>query len=83
MKGAGVSIMSNPGTMARIYSIAEDKDGNIWFGTIDAGVWRWDGTTLTNFTQQHGLDSNAIEVIVPRDQKGNCFSTDGGGVFCI
>ncbi|MBK9452944.1 MAG: hypothetical protein IPN95_26690 [Bacteroidetes bacterium] len=81
MKGTGVSIMSNPGTMARIYSIAEDKDGNIWFGTIDAGVWRWDGTTLTNFTQQHGLDSDAIEVIY-LDQKGNLlFGTDGGGVF--
>lgn len=81
MKGTGVSIMSNPGTLARIYSIAEDKEGNLWFGTIDAGVWRWDGKVMANFTQRHGLDNDAIEVIY-LDQKGNLLlGTDGGGVF--
>lgn len=27
-----------PGTLARIYAINEDKEGNLWIGTVDAGV---------------------------------------------
>ena len=28
----------------------EDKAGNIWFGSADAGACRYDGKTFTNFS---------------------------------
>jgi len=30
-----------------VYCMLEDKAGNLWFGTLDAGVCRYDGKTLT------------------------------------
>ena len=75
------SLMSKPGTLARVWTIAEDKDGNLWFGTIDAGAWRFDGKSLTNFTTKDGLGSNAVWTIY-RDRAGTLwFGTDGGGVY--
>ena len=29
-----------------IYGLNKDKDGNIWFGTVTAGVFRYDGTSF-------------------------------------
>jgi ligand-binding sensor domain-containing protein len=66
--------------LARIYSINEDSNGNLWIGTIDSGVWRYDGTNLTNYTTRDGLTSNAVNVIY-KDKKGElCYGTDGVGV---
>jgi len=71
---------SGPGTLARIYSINEDNSGNLWIGTVDAGVWRFDGKNLTNFTIKDGLSSNAINTIY-KDKNGELwFGTDGNGV---
>ena len=69
-----------PGTLARIYSINEDTIGNLWIGTVDAGVWRYDGKILTNYTTKDGLTSNAVNTIY-KDKKGELwFGTDGNGV---
>lgn len=68
------------GTLARVWTIAEDKAGNLWFGTIDAGAWRYDGKTLTNFTVKDGLGSNAIWTIYKDKTGALWFGTDGGGV---
>ena len=69
-----------PGTLARIYSINEDNTGNLWIGTVDAGVWRYDGNNLTNYTTKDGLTSNAVNTIY-KDKKGELwFGTDGAGV---
>ena len=29
----------------------EDRAGNIWFGSVDAGVCRYDGKTFKSFTK--------------------------------
>ncbi|HMD14865.1 MAG TPA: two-component regulator propeller domain-containing protein [Bacteroidota bacterium] len=74
------TLKGKPGTLARVWTIAEDKNGNLWFGTIDAGAWRYDGKSLTNFTTKDGLTSNAINTIY-KDKAGTLwFGTDGGGV---
>jgi len=68
------------GTLARVYSINEDNSGNIWVGTVDAGVWKYDGTNLTNYTSKDGLTSNAVNTIY-KDQKGELwFGTDSNGM---
>lgn len=72
---------TQPGTLARIYAINEDIFGNIWIGTVDAGVWKYDGHHLTNYTNKDGLISNAINTIY-RDNKGTLwFGSDSDGIF--
>ncbi|MEW5675630.1 two-component regulator propeller domain-containing protein [Flavobacterium enshiense] len=68
------------GTLARIYSITEDNNGNLWIGTVDAGVWKYDGNNLINYTTKDGLTSNAVNTIY-KDKKGNLwFGTDEDGI---
>ncbi|MBX7052772.1 MAG: hypothetical protein K1X54_12100 [Flavobacteriales bacterium] len=75
-----VSGKSGLGTMARVYAINEDNNGNIWVGTVDAGVWKYDGTKLTNYTTKDGLTSNAVNTIF-KDKNGELwFGTDSHGI---
>ncbi|HSD15470.1 MAG TPA: two-component regulator propeller domain-containing protein [Flavobacterium sp.] len=75
-----VSGKASLGTLARIYSINEDNKGNLWIGTVDAGVWKYDGNKLTNYSVKDGLTSNAVNTIY-KDQKGDLwFGTDDDGV---
>lgn len=68
------------GTLARVYSINEDNNGNIWIGTVDAGVWKYDGNNLTNYTTKDGLTSNAVNTIY-KDKNGELwFGTDSNGI---
>ncbi len=67
-------------TLARIWTITEDKTGNLWFGTVNAGAWKYDGKSLTNYTVKQGLKSNAVYDIY-KDNTGNLwFATYAGGV---
>lgn len=69
------------GTLARVYAINEDPHENIWVGTVDAGVWKYDGNKLTNYTTKNGLTSNAVNTIY-KDQNGELwFGTDSHGIF--
>src|SRR6185503_646589 len=42
------------------YSIGEDRAGNIWFGTVEHGAWRYDGKSLKHYTAEDGLTSKDI-----------------------
>ena len=42
-----------------VYSIAQDKDGFLWFGT-ETGLSRFDGENFKNFTVSDGLFDNDI-----------------------
>ncbi|MBL0261227.1 MAG: hypothetical protein IPQ10_09225 [Saprospiraceae bacterium] len=44
-----------PTSMARVFAINEDTSGNIWVGTADAGIWRYDGKELKHYTVEDGL----------------------------
>ncbi len=81
LKSSGISTKPGLGTLARIYAIGEDNAGNIWFGTIDAGAWRYDGKSLKNFTKRDGLDSDTIQCIYQDRNKELLFGTDGGSVY--
>ncbi|MEB2774310.1 two-component regulator propeller domain-containing protein [Algoriphagus sp. D3-2-R+10] len=50
-----------------VWSIIEDKKGNIWFGAPD-GLWRYDGNTFTHVSQR-----GAYAII--QDKKGNIWTT--------
>lgn len=60
---------SMPGTLEHVFRIAEDGDGNIWFGDRDAGTWKFDGMTMTNYTKKDGL-TNDFALSIFEDQKG-------------
>lgn len=66
-------------TLHRVFSIGEDRDGNIWFGTVEHGAWRYDGESLKNFSAENGLTSKDIFAIF-MDRRGDLWLT-GHGVF--
>ncbi len=74
-------VSDQPGLLARVFSIGEDKDGNIWFGTVDAGAWKFDGENLTNYTTKDGLTSMEIMEIY-LDKKGILWFGLGDGSVC-
>lgn len=60
------------------FAVLEDSQGNLWFGTIGAGVYRYDGKTFTNFTTKDGLANDRVTYVY-EDNKGDIwFGTEGG-----
>lgn len=66
-------------TLHRVFSIGEDRAGNIWFGTVEHGAWRYDGKSLKNYTAKDGLTSKQIMGIYT-DRHGDLWLA-GNGVF--
>lgn len=62
-----------------VTALLQDSEGNIWISTA-AGISRYDGHSLTNFTIDQGLVYNDVRAIC-QDRNGNLwFGTLGGGV---
>ena len=56
----------------------QDKTGNLWFGTLNEGVYRYDGKFFTQFTKKDGLNDNCVNEII-EDREGNLlFGTPAG-----
>jgi ligand-binding sensor domain-containing protein len=63
-----------------IAHIMEDRKGNLWFATAGAGIYRYDGKTLTNLSTKDGLSNNFVNCIV-EDRRGDIWiATHHGGV---
>ena len=61
-----------------VFSVMEDRSGNLWFGTIRGGAYKYDGTSFTLFTTESGLANNEIGCFM-EDKTGNIWiGTDGG-----
>ena len=58
--GRSGGFRSPPGTLEHVFSIGEDTNGNMWFGDRDTGAWRYDGTSMKNYTKQDGLTTTHI-----------------------
>jgi len=72
---------SMPGTLEHVFTIAEDRKDNIWFGDRDAGIWKYDGVKMTNYTKKDGLtNDNALSIF--EDDKGKLwFGMEDGKVY--
>lgn len=68
-------------SLDKVFSIAEDSLGNIWFGTNESGVWSYDGHTLKNYTQEDGLDNGIIWVIYKTKSGELWFGGGSNGVY--
>jgi serine phosphatase RsbU (regulator of sigma subunit) len=63
-----------------VESLLEDSQGNLWIGYLGGGVSRYNGETLTHFTESEGLSSNHVGSIF-EDSRGNLwFGTMTAGV---
>lgn len=66
-------------TLHRVFSIGEDRDGNVWFGTVESGAWRYDGESLRHFGAADGLTSPDV-LCIYTDRRGDLWLA-GDGVF--
>lgn len=66
-----------------VFGMAQDRKGNIWFGTDGEGVHRYDGARFTTYTTEQGLGGNEVRCVFV-DRRGRVWvGTDGGGVTCF
>ena len=70
---------------ASIRAIVQDREGRLWFGTVDGGVGCFDGRQLRVFTEEDGLADDTVQSIL-EDRQGNLwfgtgwFESGGRGV---
>ena len=53
-----------------VWKIAEDRQGDLWFGANAGGVSRYDGQVFTTFTTQNGLVDDAVWAMM-EDRSGD------------
>jgi ligand-binding sensor domain-containing protein len=64
-----------------VWTMAEDKEGNIWVGTVNNGVSKFDGKTWTIYNVDNGLINNSVLSIAQDGYGDMWFGTRGG--LCI
>jgi ligand-binding sensor domain-containing protein len=57
----------------------QDKTGNLWFGTSDNGLYKYDGKSFRQFLEGDGLNSNSINDIL-EDKDGKIWIGTKDGV---
>jgi ligand-binding sensor domain-containing protein len=72
---------SMPGTLEHIFTIAEDKKGNIWFGDRDAGIWKYDGKNFENYTIKDGLTNDFVLSIYEDKNSELWFGMTDGNIY--
>jgi ligand-binding sensor domain-containing protein len=63
-----------------VYSVAQDKQGGLWFGT-SGGLSHFDGQRWQNYTKQDGLLDNSVYAIVPAGNNQIWVGTRSGVVL--
>lgn len=58
----------------------KDKDGNLWFGTTGAGVYKYDGKLFTRYSENEGLANNFV-LGIAQDIKGSIWVATNNGLF--
>ena len=72
---------SPPGTLEHVFRITEDSQGNIWFGDRDAGIWKYNGERMVNYTVKDGL-TNDFALSIYEDSSGRLwFGMADGNVY--
>jgi ligand-binding sensor domain-containing protein/serine phosphatase RsbU (regulator of sigma subunit) len=62
-----------------IWSICEDKQGNVWFGTSSQGISVYNGKTFKNYDFKDGLHGLYIHALLC-DKKGNIWVAHENGI---
>ncbi len=70
-------VMSKDGHRSIAFaSIIEDRNGTVWVGTWDSGVYRYDGKYLARFKGKEGLDKDRVGIMF-EDKAGNIWFGTG------
>jgi ligand-binding sensor domain-containing protein len=62
-----------------VVSAFEDSKGNLWFGTLEEGIARYDGNQLKYITKKDGLPSNRVTGVI-EDSNGIYWFGTGEGL---
>jgi hypothetical protein len=62
-----------------VQSVCQDRQGQMWFGSIGGGVSRYDGELFTTFTTRDGLAGNDVLCIL-EDRSGRLWVGTADGV---
>ena len=65
------------GLTGRVSDILEDRQEDIWFGTV-RGVQRYDGMRWTTYTTEDGLPHNTVRSVYQTRDGAMWFGTWGG-----
>jgi ligand-binding sensor domain-containing protein len=69
---------SPPGTLEHPFAMEEDSEGNIWFGDVYTGAWRYDGKAFTNYS----VSNKPMIWTIYKDHKGHLlFGMADGKIF--
>jgi ligand-binding sensor domain-containing protein/serine phosphatase RsbU (regulator of sigma subunit) len=63
---------------SQVLSICQDRNGNIWFGTNNGGVSKYDGNKFYNYTENDSLANNVVFSITELKNGNILFGTNGG-----
>ena len=73
-------LIKNPGN-GNVQCALQDKAGNLWFGTSNDGLYKYDGKSFRQFLVPDGLNSNSVYSLL-EDKEGKIWiGTDAG--LCI
>lgn len=86
--GSNYYILANKNTMAKnaVWSIMQDKSGDLWFGTKDNGIFCYDGKSFTRFLDndniinRNDIHLNWVDCIL-EDKTGNIWFASGPIAF--
>jgi len=62
-----------------ILLVYQATNGDYWFGSDIDGIYRYDGKTITHFSENDGLSNNRIRSI-QEDKQGNIYFATLGGI---
>jgi two-component sensor histidine kinase/ligand-binding sensor domain-containing protein len=66
----------------RVRAVMQDSKGNMWFGTWADGLYKYDGKTFEQYTEQgKQLPQNYIHALL-EDKKGRIWIGTGSGLVC-
>jgi signal transduction histidine kinase/streptogramin lyase len=70
-----------PGTResTEIQTVFLDREGALWVGTSDAGIYRLIGNVIDRFDQSDGLSGNSVNDIT-QDSEGSVWVATSGGI---
>jgi ligand-binding sensor domain-containing protein len=73
-----IKTIGNP-TYGNVACSLQDKAGNLWFGTTENGLYKYDGKTFRQFLVGDGLNSNSINDLL-EDKEGKIWIGTKAGV---
>jgi len=63
---------------SEVFSLIQDKKGNLWLGTNGGGISRFNGQTFVNYNKKNGLADNNIRALLQDSQENLWIGTSIG-----